>query len=389
MKKIWLYFFLLSLCLLLICGCEKESYLEPPNMDRTMDFVLIDDTLVYCAEDGIYQTVLDNPENAEKLLPYPESYTDNLPRAGKANVFVDQSTENPVLNVFLFKHYGPYALNLRHALDSANPAENINDITIGNARALYKEYEDGYAYLSWPNQFIGPNAVTVFMQDGTQILFHDSPYMFGYRGVYPDTLEEHNRLERYKDKLYCLVSRYHETEGNYPNLYELDCKSGSYRPLFDYVVEDFVIDKQLLYFLSDDMLYQHNLDTDVTKPLTEAKVLQCTGQVHEFLTQTSFKTSNCSLAALNNNIFYVSPGQRLYQLGKDTPVYNVPIYFLQQQENYLIAILQTGDKIYQTVVLDGFGKELLNIPGINRLSIENNIVIYSDGNHLYQAAISS
>ena len=65
------------------------------------------------------------------------------------------------------------------------------------------------------------------------------------------------------------------------------------------------------------------------------------------------------------------------------------IYFLQQQENYLIAILQTGDKIYQTVVLDGFGKELLNIPGINRLSIENNIVIYSDGNHLYQAAISS
>jgi len=123
--------------------------------------------------------------------------------------------------------------------------------------------------------------------------------------------------------------------------------------------------------------------------LTEAKVLQCTGQVHEFLTQTSFKTSNCSLVALNNNIFYVSSGQRLYQLGKDTPVYNVPIYFLQQQENYLIAILQTGDKIYQTVVLDGFGKELLNIPGINRLSIENNIVIYSDGNHLYQAAISS
>lgn len=353
-------------------------------MDCTMDFVLVDDTLVYCAKDGIYQTLLDKPGSVKKLLPYPESYIENLPSAGKANVYIDQSTENPVLNIFLFKHYGPYALNLRHALAFSNPAENMNDITIGNARALYREYDDGYAYLSWPNQFIGPNAVTVFMQEGTQTQFHDNPYMFGYRGVYPNTLEEHNRLERYNDKLFCLVSRYHETEDGYPNLYELDYKTGDYQPLFDYVVDDFVIDGHFLYFLSENMLYQHNLDTDVTTPLTEANVLQCTGPAYEFLTQTSGKTANCSLAALYNNVFYVSPNQRLYQLGKDTPVYDVPIYFLQQQENYLIAFLQTGKETYQTAVLDSSGNELLNIPGINRLSIENNIVIYSNGRHLYQ-----
>ena len=389
MKKIWTCFFLCCVCLLLICGCERSEYLEPDNMDCSMDFALVNDSLVYCAKDGIYQTTLNNPESVKELLPYPEGYLENLPSAGKANVYIDQSTEYPVLNVFLFKYYEPRALNLRHTLAFSNPAENMNDITIGNGRTLYRKYDDGYAYLSWPNQFVGPNAVSIFMQDGTTKKFHDSPYMFGYRGVYPDTLEEHNRLERYNNKLYCLVSQYHETKGGYPNLYELDYKTGHYQPLFNYIVEDFAVNKQFLYFLSENTLYQYDLNTDIITPLTEVMILQCTGQVYEFLSQTSGKTANCSLAVFDNNIFYINPEQKLCQSEKDTPLYDMPICFLQQQEDYLIAILKNKKESYQTVLLDSSGHECLRISGINRVSIENNLVLYCDGKHLYQEILPS
>ena len=62
----------------------------------------------------------------------------------------------------------------------------------------------------------------------------------------------------------------------------------------------------------------------------------------------------------------------------------MPICFLQQQEDYLIAILKNKKESYQTVLLDSSGHECLRISGINRVSIENNLVLYCDGKHLYQ-----
>lgn len=384
MKKFLSIFLSTLVCSMFICGCQNGTYLEPPNMDVTMDFALVGDNLIYCTEDGIYRTNLKQTENDTPLLLYPEDYVKNLPASRKPNVYIDQSTETPVLNVSLFRYYGfPLAINLKQTIATETPEKLC---LIGEHRALYRDFGNTQAYLVWSNQFVGPNAVYVTHEE-TETVFHESPYLFGYNGLYPN-MDEHNRLEHYQNKLYCLVSKYLETENNYPNLYELDYVTKSVTPFTDYIVDDFVVDENHLYFLSGNLLYHYNLDSGFTEALTEAKNLSCTDSVQDFLCKTSQKTANCSLVAIGGNIFYVNTQQNLCCLHQENPIYTDPICFLQQQENYLVAILQIGENAYKTVVIDANGTELLSLTGINRLSIEDTTVVYSDGKHLYNATLS-
>ena len=371
--------------LMFVCSCQKEMPMEPANMDTTMDFALVDDSLVYCAKDGIYSANLNQLEDYKLLFAYPESYLNNLPNAGKANVSIDQTTHNATLTVNLFKHYGfPITIDLNASITPATSAQNT---IIANERGLYRTFGEEEAYIVWPNQFVGPNAI-YFTKENSTTIFSEYPYMFGYKGLYPNAIE-HNRLIYYQNKLYCLISKYHKTNINYPNIYQLDCLTGDIKPLIDYTVDDFVINNHHLYFLSQNMLYYYDFDTEAVNALTPAKELHCPQSIQDFFTQTSNKTINCSLAAIDNNIFFINSNNNLCLLNKDTPISNLPICFFQQQENYIIAILQEKENDYITYIIDSNGYIVLTLPDINRVSIENNTVFYSNGAHVFNAKISS
>lgn len=66
---------------------------------------------------------------------------------------------------------------------------------------------------------------------------------------------------------------------------------------------------------------------------------------------------------------------------------NQSVIHLRQEGNYIVAVLQTNKKEYETVIIDASGQVRLRLPMLVKVTIDNNTALYSDGKHLYQQII--
>ena len=65
-------------------------------------------------------------------------------------------------------------------------------------------------------------------------------------------------------------------------------------------------------------------------------------------------------------------------------LYTDTLCFLQQQDQFIVAVLQNKRGAYRTVVLEQNGKEILALPMLAKVAVDRNCIIYTDGKHLYR-----
>lgn len=357
---------------------EQDLHLfDQPNMDLTRDFVLVDNTLFYSTTDGIYKTNLQQPEQRSLWLAYPDKLI-QTPSYGKPSIYYERDGDNVYLNFYVFKlNASTYHMN--QTMEQTNPA------SVDYGFGCYRDFGNKQALIAWPNRFVGPNYVAVW-QNGEMIPFSQPSYWFGYS---MEGRLRKNRLFSYQDKLYFLAFADDENSSeNKTQLYELNCTTQTMQPLLDLPVDDFTIEGNLLYLVSHGKLYQYNLDTGQYTLLTACAYVNTTGTAKEFLEQSSDMNRSQSVVALQGNVFYVSQKQRqLCLFSQEKPICQQPVTYFRQEGDYVIAVLQTNNTTYETVIIDASGQVQLRLPMLAKVSIDDNTMIYSDGNHLYRQPI--
>lgn len=339
------------------------------NQDLTLDFALVGDTLVYCASDGIYKTDINHPEQRKVWIAYPTL------RTSKPSIYISQSGNDPTMIYYIFKSVDAKTFLLKQDLLRKDPLENT---TLKQAGGYYHDFGDIQAFLAWPNQLVGPNYIVIW-HNGQQIHFNEQPFMFGYNGF-----QQTPRLFRYQDNLYFAAS-YKTENGPVPaKIYTLNYKTNQLKLVENQEIDDFTILDNQLYFLAQGTLYQHNLDTAQCIALSQASAIMATEQVNTFMQQSSGINQSQSIIATQNHLFYLNKYHQLCLLQQKKTLYRQQVQFLQQQEDYIVVILQIWQGHYRTVILDKTGKEILTLPMMAKISIENDIIVYTNGHHLYK-----
>lgn len=171
-------------------------------------------------------------------------------------------------------------------------------------------------------------------------------------------------------------------------LYELNCTTKTLHSLLNLSIDDFTVDGNLLYLVSQGNLYQYDLDTKQGMVLSACAYVNTSGAAKDFLEQSSNMNRSQSVAVLQGQVFYVSQKKRqLSLLYKDEPICQQSVIYLRQEGNYIVAVLQTNKKEYETVIIDASGQVRLLLPMLVKVTIDNNTALYSDGKHLYQQII--
>lgn len=131
-----------------------------------------------------------------------------------------------------------------------------------------------------------------------------------------------NRLFHYQDKLYCLAfSDNEDIAENKTMLYELNCTTKTLHSLLNLSIDDFTVDGNLLYLVSQGNLYQYDLDTKQGMVLSACAYVNTSGAAKDFLEQSSNMNRSQSVAVLQGQVFYVSQKKRqLSLLYKDEPI---------------------------------------------------------------------
>ena len=168
------------------------------------------------------------------------------------------------------------------------------------------------------------------------------------------------------------------------NLYQLDCITGNFQPLIDTTVSDFAVTDNHLYYIAHGRLYHYDLDTQQCSEVAACQALHCPEAVDTFLNHASCNHS-VSLIALENHVFYVNPKQQLCLLTQSQPPVQRYLCFLQQQDQFIIAVLQNKQGQYRTVVLDRDGNEILALSMLAKVTVDQHYMIYTDGTHFISA----
>lgn len=356
---------------------QSQYLFDQPDMDLTRDFALLDGTLFYSTADGIYKTSLQQLEQRSLWLAYPDKLI-QTPSYGKPSIYYERDGDNVYLNFYVFK-LDASTYHVNQTMKQTNPA------SVDCGSGCYRDFGDKQALISWPNQFAGPNYVTVWQND-EKISFSQPSYWFGYR---MEGRLRKNRLFSYHDKLYLMAFADDENSPeNKTQLYELNCTTQTMQPLLGLPVDDFTVEGNLLSLVSHGKLYQYNLDTGQYTLLTACAYVNATGTAKEFLEQSSDMNRSQSVVVLQGNVFYVSQKRRqLCLLSQDEPICSPSVAYLRQEGNYIVAVLQTNNNAYETVIVDANGQVKLRLPMLAKVSIDDNTIIYSDGNHLYRHSI--
>lgn len=374
-KKIFYLSIASAFILVLISYAWQTHYLfDLPDIDLSLDFALVDGNLVFCAQDGIYYADVSNPEHRHCLVPYPKSYVENIPAAGEPFIYMENNCGNVTVSYSIFHHLAPATMLLNRAITAEQP---LLQAVVGDGAGCYREFEHHTVFASWPQYTSAANAILVTDKNGNQqCLFQQPFYWFAYRPS-----GRSSRLFQYDNRLYCFVSR--ENPPLQANLYQLDCITGNFQPLVDAIVSDFVVADKHLYYIAHGKLYRYNLDTQQCLELAACQALHCTGAVDAFLNHASCNHS-VSLVALDSNVFYVNPKQQLCLLTQSQPLYTDTLCFLQQQDQFIVAVLQNKHGQYHTVVIDRDGSEILSLSMLAKVAVDQHYMIYTDGNHLYR-----
>lgn len=376
MRKKLFYLSMISIFILALVSYPWHTrYLfDLPDMDLSLDFALVDGNLVFCAKDGIYCVDVSNPENRQCLVPYPQSYVESVPAAGEPFVYIENDHGNVTVSYSIFHHLTPTTMLLNRAITADQPTLQA---VVGDGVGCYREFERHTVFASWPQYTSAASAIWVTDKNGDQqCLFCQPPYRFAYQSS-----GKSSRLFQYGDRLYCFVSR--EKEPLQANLYQLDCITGNFQPLIDTTVSDFAVTDNHLYYIAHGRLYHYDLDTQQCSEVAACQALHCPEAVDTFLNHASCNHS-VSLIALENHVFYVNPKQQLCLLTQSQPLYRDTLCFLQQQDQFIIAVLQNKQGQYRTVVLDRDGNEILTLSMLAKVTVDQHYMIYTDGTHLYR-----
>lgn len=375
LKKIACFFMISIFIFGTACdSCRTRDRFDQPGMDLSLDFALVDGNLVFCRKDGIYCIDVSHPDNPRCLVPFPESGVENYSAVGEPFVYMENNHGNVTVSYFIFHALLPTTMLLNRAIISEEP---LLQAVVGDGAGCYREFEDTTVFASWPYAIFVASAVLVTdKHSGQQRRFHQPPYLFAYQPS-----GKSSRLFQYGDYLYCFVSK--EKGSIQANLYQLDCLTGDFQPLIDTIVGDFVVEDKNLYYIAHGKLYHYNLDTQQCSELAACQILHCPEAVDAYLNHASCNHS-VSIIVLEDNIFYVNPKQQLCLLAQSAPLYTDTLCFLQQQDQFIVAVLQNKRGAYRTVVLEQNGKEILALPMLAKVAVDRNCIIYTDGKHLYR-----
>jgi len=343
-----------------------------PDMDLSLDFALVDGHLVFCAKDGVYAMDVANPQNRRCLVSYPRDYLATQPSSGKPFIYMENNLDTVTLTYWLFHYLEPSTIVLNRAIATDQPAR---EAAAGIGAGLYREFETNQVFASFPHSSPG-NAIWVTAQNGElQCQFEQAPYYFAYRPSGPSS-----RLFQYQNQLYCFV--HDPKRPSQANLYQLDCTTGDFQQFIDSVVGDFVVKEHHLYYIAQGTLYHCDLDTGQCTELTAAQMLTCTRSIDDFLNHSSWNHA-VSLIASDDDVFYVNSKGQLCALSQSQPLYQETLCFLQQQSQYIIAVLQNKYGRYRTVVLDAKGQEIFALPILAKVAVDLNHIFYTNGKQLY------
>ena len=175
MRKKLFYLSMISIFILALVSYPWHTrYLfDLSDMDLSLDFALVDGNLVFCAKDGIYCVDVSNPENRQCLVPYPQSYVENIPATGEPFVYMENDHGNVTVSYSIFHHLAPTTMLLNRAITTDQPTLQA---VVGDGMGCYREFERHTVFASWPQYTSAASAIWVTDENGNhQCLFCQPP----------------------------------------------------------------------------------------------------------------------------------------------------------------------------------------------------------------------